>query len=173
LETLKNSFSTDNLADPACTEAKEFRSALVSLVNFHKTWPEKSNFDSWLDHCLGWRQDNGNKSNQESKVDFLATCQCLVKIDKGQQKIKIICANLQSNLRAFCQPIFSLCRHHPSHCPGLKVRIAIGQKRQHLIFHWTGKYFFYLCTVTTVILPAISIFLPLCLGATLALHPNK
>jgi len=30
---------------------------------------------------IGWRQDNGNRSNQESKFDFLATHQCLVKID--------------------------------------------------------------------------------------------
>jgi len=43
---------------------------------------------------LGWRQDNGNRSNQESKFDFLAT---LVKIDNGQEKIKIICSNQQSN----------------------------------------------------------------------------
>jgi len=40
---------------------------------------------------VGWRQDNGNRSNQESKFDFLATHQlghpthqCLVKIDEGQ-----------------------------------------------------------------------------------------
>jgi len=38
---------------------------------------------------VGWRQDNGNGSNQESRIDFLATRQCLVKIDEGQQKIKI------------------------------------------------------------------------------------
>jgi len=31
---------------------------------------------------LGWRQDNGNKSNQESKFDFLATGNGLVKIDR-------------------------------------------------------------------------------------------
>jgi hypothetical protein len=30
---------------------------------------------------VGWRQDNGNRSNQEAKFDFLATCQCVVKID--------------------------------------------------------------------------------------------
>jgi len=35
---------------------------------------------------LGWRQDNGNRSNQESKFDFVATRQCLGKIDEGQQK---------------------------------------------------------------------------------------
>jgi hypothetical protein len=34
---------------------------------------------------LGWRQDIGNWSNQESKFDFLATRQCLVKINKGQK----------------------------------------------------------------------------------------
>jgi len=63
---------------------------------------------------LGWRQDNGNRSNQKSKFDFLATRQCLVKIDEGQQKIKIVRTNRQSNLRGSCQSIFSLCRHHPS-----------------------------------------------------------
>jgi len=57
---------------------------------------------------LGWRQDNGNWSNQESKFDFLATRQCLVKIDEGQQKIKIVRTNRQSNLRCSCQSIFSL-----------------------------------------------------------------
>jgi len=39
---------------------------------------------------LGWRQDNGNRSNQESKFDFLTSHLCLVKIDKGQQKRKIV-----------------------------------------------------------------------------------
>jgi len=36
-----------------------------------------------------------------------------VKIDEGQQKIKIVRTNRQSNLRASCQSIFFLCRHHP------------------------------------------------------------
>jgi len=36
---------------------------------------------------VGRRQNNGNWSNQESKFDFLATRQCLLKIDEGQQKI--------------------------------------------------------------------------------------
>jgi len=63
---------------------------------------------------LGWRQDNGNRSNQDSKFDFLATRQCLVKIDQGQQKIKIVRSNQQSNLRSSCQSIFSLSWHHPS-----------------------------------------------------------
>jgi len=52
--------------------------------------------------CL---QFYGNWSNQESKFDFLATHQCLEKIDEGQQKIKIVRTNRQSNLRASCQSI--------------------------------------------------------------------
>jgi len=63
---------------------------------------------------VGWCQDNGNRSNQDSKFDFLAIRQCLVKIDKGQQKIKIVSSNQQSNLRSSCQSIFSLSWHHPS-----------------------------------------------------------
>jgi len=35
------------------------------------------------------REHNGKGSNQESKFDFVATSWCLVKIDEGQQKIKI------------------------------------------------------------------------------------
>jgi len=42
---------------------------------------------------VGWCQDNGNRSNEQSKFDFLATHQCLVKIDEGQQKIKIVRTN--------------------------------------------------------------------------------
>jgi len=42
---------------------------------------------------VGWRQDNGNRSNQESKFDFLTTRQFLVKIDDRQQKIKIVRTN--------------------------------------------------------------------------------
>jgi len=42
---------------------------------------------------IGWRQDNGNRTNQKSKFDFLATHQSLVKIDEGQQKIKIVRTN--------------------------------------------------------------------------------
>jgi len=37
-----------------------------------------------------------------------------VKIDEGQQKIKIVRTNRQSNLLASCQSIFSLSRHHPT-----------------------------------------------------------
>jgi len=37
-----------------------------------------------------------------------------VKIDEGQQKIKIVRSNRQSNLRGSCQSLFSLCRHRPS-----------------------------------------------------------
>jgi len=62
---------------------------------------------------LGRCQDNGNRSNQESKFEFLATRKCLEKIAEGQQKIKIVRTNRQSNLRGCCQSIFSLCRHHP------------------------------------------------------------
>jgi len=58
-----------------------------------------------------WRQDNGNRSNQESKFDFLATHQRLVKIDEGQQKRKIVCPNQQSNLRGSCPSNFSHCWH--------------------------------------------------------------
>jgi len=72
-------------------------------------------FKEFMSHALGWRQDNRNRSSQESKFDFLATRQCLVKIDEGQQKIKIVHTNRQSNLWASCQSIFSLCQHHPSH----------------------------------------------------------
>jgi len=63
---------------------------------------------------VGWRQDNGNRSNQESKFDFLATRQHPVKIDEGQQKRKIVRTNRQSNLLASCQSFFSLCWHHPT-----------------------------------------------------------
>jgi len=37
---------------------------------------------------LGWRQDNGNRSNQESKFDFLATHQCLVNLTRDNKKEK-------------------------------------------------------------------------------------
>jgi len=63
---------------------------------------------------VGWCQDNGNRSNQESKFEFLATRKCLEKIDEGQQKIKIVRTNQQSNLGGSCQSIFSLSRHHPN-----------------------------------------------------------
>jgi len=46
----------------------------------------------------GWCQDNGNRSNQESKFDF----------SEGQQKIKIVRTSRQSNLPASCQSIFFL-----------------------------------------------------------------
>jgi len=47
----------------------------------------------------------------------LATLQCLVKIDKGQQKIKIVCTNQQPDLQGSCQSMFSLCWHHPEFLP--------------------------------------------------------
>jgi len=67
-----------------------------------------------LHSTLGWCQDNGNRSNQKSKFDFLATRQQLGKIDGGQQKIKIIRSNQQSNLQASCHSFFSLSQHHPN-----------------------------------------------------------
>jgi len=63
---------------------------------------------------VGWCQDNRNRSNQETKFDFLATHQRQGKIDEGQQKIKIVRTNRQSNLWVSCQSIFSLCWHHPN-----------------------------------------------------------
>jgi len=56
-------------------------------------------FDFLATRRLGWCQDNGNGSSQESKFDFLATRQQLEKID-GQQKIKIVRTNQQPNLWA-------------------------------------------------------------------------
>jgi len=44
----------------------------------------------------------------------------LAKIGEGQQKIKIVRTNRQSNLRGSCQSIFSFCRHHPTHQPIIK-----------------------------------------------------
>jgi len=51
-----------------------------------------------------------------------------VKIDKGQQKLKIICSNQQSNLRGSCQSIFSLSWHHPSVKVVKVVVVFAGQK---------------------------------------------
>jgi len=79
--------------------------------------PQKTQLFQFNLFQLGWRQDNGNRSNQESKFDFLATRQQLGKIDGGQQKIKIIRTNRQSNLPGSCQSIFSLCQRHPSSRP--------------------------------------------------------
>jgi len=95
----------------------------ISLFGFSDFRPGKS---------LGWRQDNGNRSNQESKFDFLATPKRLVKIGEGQQKIKIVRTNRQSNLRGSCQSIFSLCRHHPSKSPaGIFIAPEILRSRPH------------------------------------------
>jgi len=68
--------------------------------------PKKERVLGWRQgngNRLGWRQDNGNRSNQESKFDFLATRQRLVKIGERQQKIKIVPSNQQSNLWGSCQ----------------------------------------------------------------------
>jgi len=48
-----------------------------------------------------------------------------VKIDEGQQKIKIVRTSRQSNLWALCQSNFSL----PQHLPSCK------QNRRHISFH--------------------------------------
>jgi len=55
----------------------------------------------------------------------------LARIDEGQQKRKIFRTNRQSNLRCFCQSIFSLSRHTPtslggrSHIPHLDSLLFI------------------------------------------------
>jgi len=45
---------------------------------------------------------------------FWPTRHCLVKIDEGQQKIKIVRTNRQPNLSGSCQSFFSLSWHHPN-----------------------------------------------------------
>jgi len=45
-----------------------------------------------------------------------------VKIDEGQQKIKIVRTNRQSNLLGSCQSFFSLCQHHPTDWRGHKIK---------------------------------------------------
>jgi len=52
-----------------------------------------------------------------------------VKIGEGQQKIKIVRSNQQSNLRGSCQSNFSLPRAPPLHLSG----------RLDIITHWIGK----------------------------------
>jgi len=80
-----------------------------------KKLQEKLSKNIWVCRFfLVWCQDNRNRSNKESKFDFLATRQCLVKIDEGQQKIKIVHTNRPSNLWASSQSIFSLSWNHPS-----------------------------------------------------------
>jgi len=87
----------------------------------------------WVGGAVRWCQDNRNRSNQESKFDFLATRQQLGKIDGGQQKIKIVRTNRQSNLRCSCQSIFSLCRHHPS---GAEAHQGMFYLREEGIVAW-------------------------------------
>jgi len=59
---------------------------LVLLLHAHQSVKErqKTHFFVLFWFELGWRQDNGNRSNQKSKFDFLATRQGLGKIDEGQ-----------------------------------------------------------------------------------------
>jgi len=49
------------------------------------------------------------------------------KIDGGQQKMKNVRTNRQSNLRGSCQSIFSLSRHHPTR--NRLVKIGEGQQK--------------------------------------------
>jgi len=42
-----------------------------------------------------------------------------MRVAPGQQKIKIVRTNRQSNLRGSCQSIFSLSRHHPTSRPAM------------------------------------------------------
>jgi len=50
-----------------------------------------------------------------------------VKIGEGQQKIKIIRTNRQSNLRGSCQSIFSLSRHHPKEAPQKRIKVKVEE----------------------------------------------
>jgi len=52
----------------------------------------------------------------------------------GQQKIKIVRTNQQSNLRRSCQSIFSLSRHHPSptHKAQQKIKILRANRQSNL-----------------------------------------
>jgi len=50
-------------------------------VHFHLKEESVSHSATLFYRLVGWRQDNGNRSNQKSKFDFLATRQRLVKID--------------------------------------------------------------------------------------------
>jgi len=54
-----------------------------------------------------------------------------VKNGEGQQKIKIVRTNRQSNLQSSCQSIFSLCRHHPTLRECLKTFGRFG----HIFLH--------------------------------------
>jgi len=83
------------------THFKWWRSTLLGWCQDNRN---RSNQESKFDFLatrqqLRWCQDNRNRSNQESKFDFLATRQKLGKIDGEQQKLKIVRTNRQSNLR--------------------------------------------------------------------------
>jgi len=58
---------------------------MENSVREQKRWPKKiwKKKEVHKSIILGWCQDNGNRSNQESKFDFLATRQRLVKIYKA------------------------------------------------------------------------------------------
>jgi len=89
-----------------------------------------------------------------------------VKIDERQQKIKIVRTNRQSNLRASCQSIFSLCRHHLTNRQ-FSQDIGEWPENQILIPDWTPG--------ATLLLKRNPILIPdwtYCPGATLLLKRN-
>jgi len=99
----------------------------VALVRFFLVQTRTTQKVGFFCVGVGRCQDNGNRSNQKSKFDFLATRQQLGKIDRGQQKIKIVRSNRQSNLQASCQSFFSLSGHHPTR--KCLVKISEGQQK--------------------------------------------
>jgi len=66
----------------------------VRLPNRDENYFAQATSKTGITQKLRWCQDNRNRSNQESKFDFLATRECLVRIDEGQQKIKIVCTQI-------------------------------------------------------------------------------
>jgi len=66
----------------------------------------------------------------------------LGKLTEGQQKIKIVRTNQQSNFRASCQSIFSLRQHHPIWLPrGCSIGNRPGERPENQIFIPDWTYF--------------------------------
>jgi len=92
-------------------------------------------------------KDSGNRSNQESKFDFLATRMILFFVVPHQfSKIKIVRTNGQPNLRGSCQSIFSLSRHHPcvhkrlpTGTKELCPMVTFGLANTGMVFHYYFK----------------------------------
>jgi len=74
---------------------------LLSICGLKKGLPEDLGMRDKVPNT--WQTDR-----QGLLLSLVATCQFLVKIE-GQQKIKIIHTNQQSNLPGSCKSIFSLC----------------------------------------------------------------